>query len=227
MQLPSSEQRAFFETAVSSYQLQLGADTAAQDYLKARGIGREAAGTFRLGVLRNPQLGHEAFKDRLCIPYLTPNGVVTFTFRCLKDHVCKDTVLFVNGEGKEVRCKKYRAPYGMDRTIYNVAAFKEDVDTIYICEGEIDALTLSLCGFAAVAIPGVQQWKPYFTRCFMDYTQVFVVADGDEAGYRLGAFLSTELKARAIRPPEKEDVNSIYIKEGTNGVRQWLAGATA
>jgi len=226
MRLPSSEQRAFFEQAASQYQSDLASDTHVQAYLRSRGIGPQIASTYRLGVLRNPLLSHELFKGRLSIPYVTPHGVVTFSFRCLQDHVCKDTVLFVNREGKEVKCKKYRAPLGMERTLYNVLDFKKDTDTIYICEGEIDALTLSVCGFAAIAIPGVSQWKDHFTRCFADYQQIFVVADGDEAGYRLGAFLSTEIKARAIRPPKGEDVNSIFSKGGTDAVQRWLAGAT-
>lgn len=227
MQLPSPEQKQFFEQAASSYQLQLAGDTSAQAYLRSRGIGPQVAASYHLGVLREPLLGHEKFRNRLSIPYITPSGVVTFTFRCLQDHVCKDTVLFVNGQGKEVKCKKYRAPDGMERTLYNVLDFKKPSDTIYVCEGEIDALTLSVCGFAAVAVPGVSQWKAHFTRCFMDYNQVFVVADGDEAGYRLGAFLSTEIKARAVRPPKGEDVNSMYTKGGTYAVQQWLRGATS
>lgn len=226
MHLPSPEQKAFFEQAASQYQRDLAGDTTAQEYLRSRGIGPEVAGTYRLGVLRNPLLGHEQFRGRLAIPYITPKGVVTFTFRCLQNHICKESVVGLGGDGRPRHCKKYRAPSGMERTLYNVLDFKKDSDTVYVCEGEIDALTLSVCGFAAVAIPGVQQWKPQFTKCFLDYTQIFVVADGDEAGYRLGAFLSTEIKARAVRPPKGEDVNSIYVKGGTSAVQQWLAGAT-
>lgn len=224
--MPSDAQKTFFEAAASQYQKDLSSDTHAQEYLKSRGIGPQVAATYRLGVLRNPLLSHEQFAGRLSIPYITPSGVVTFTFRCLADHVCKDTVAYVNREGKEVKCPKYRAPEGMDRTLYNVLDFKKQSDVIYICEGEFDALTLSLCGFAAVAVPGVKNWKPHFTRCFLEYSQVFVVADGDEAGYRLGAFLSTEIKARAVRPPKGEDINSIYVKGGAGGVQRWLAGAT-
>lgn len=226
MHLPSVEQKLFFEAAASQYQRDLATDQAVQEYLKSRGIGREVAGTFRLGVLRNPLLGHEQFAGRLAIPYITPHGIVNFSFRCLEQHSCKDTVLFINQQGKEVRCPKYRAIPGMERTLYNVLDFKKDTDTVYICEGEIDALTLSVCGFAAIAVPGVKNWKDHFTRCFLDYPKVFVVADGDEAGYRLGAFLTTEIKARAIRPPKGEDVNSIYTKGGTHAVQQWLSGAT-
>lgn len=226
MQLPSPEQKAFFERAATQYQRDLASDTSAQEYLLSRGIGQQAAVTYRLGVLRNPLLGHEQFASRLAIPYITPNGIVTFSFRCLAGHVCKDTVVGQTREGKPKHCPKYRAPLGAERTLYNVLDFKKDTDTVYVCEGELDAMTLSLCGFAAVAVPGVSNWKDHYARCFSDYTNVFVVADGDEAGYRLGAFLSTEIKARAVRPPKGEDVNSIYSKGGTNAVQQWLVGAT-
>lgn len=230
MQLPSVEQRAFFESAASQYQRDLAADTSAQAYLRSRGIGPEAAGTFRLGVLRNPLPGHEQFRGRLSIPYITPGGVVTFSFRCLENHVCKETVLWVDDKGKEHKCRKYRAPEGIERTLYNVPDFRKDGQEIYVCEGEIDTLTLSLCGYAAIGVPGVQNWKPQYTLCFADYTdggQVFCVADGDEAGRKMAAFLAVELKARVVRPARGMDVNSIYVQGGINAVRRWLDGATA
>lgn len=226
MHLPSPEQKQFFEQAASQYQTDLAIDTPVQEYLRTRGIGPQVAGTYRLGVLRNPLLGHEAFRGRLAIPYITPHGIVTFTFRCLQGHVCKETVVGHTKEGKPKYCPKYRAPQGMERTLYNVLDFKKDTNVIYICEGEMDAITLSVCGFAAIAIPGVSQWKDHFTRCFKDYGEIYVVADGDEAGYRLGAFLSMEVKARAVRPPKGEDVNSIFSKGGSNAVQRWLTGAT-
>lgn len=216
MRLPSSEQKMFFEQAATQYQNDLSTDTAAQAYLRSRGIGPEIAATFRLGVLRRPLVGHESFAGRLSIPYTTPSGVVTFTFRCLESHVCKD-----------VDCRKYMAPEGMERTLYNVSDFRLPSQAIYVCEGEIDTLTLSACGYAAIGVPGVSQWKDHFTRCFADYIdggQVLCVADGDSAGRKLARFLSGELKSRTIRPPAGQDVNSIYAQGGINAIRTWLAG---
>jgi len=230
MKLPSSEQKIFFEQAVSQYQRDLTADTTAQAYLASRGITPAIARQFRLGVATSPLVGHEAFRGRLCIPYLTPAGVVTFTFRCIKNHVCKDTALGVSREGKPIVCRKYRAPEGMERTLYNVPDLKKDTDVLYLCEGEIDTLTLSVCGFAAVGTPGVSQWKTHFTKALADYTaggQVFCVADGDEAGYKMASFLAKEMGARTVRPPKGEDINSLYTKGGADGVRTWLAGAAS
>lgn len=226
MELLSSEQKNFFERAASQYQIDLASDTSAQEYLRGRGIGPQTAATYRLGVVRNPLPSQEVFRDRLAIPYLTPNGIATFTFRCLADHVCKDTVLGVSPEGKPYKCRKYRAPGDMDRTLYNVLDFQKPSSAIYVCEGEIDALTLSACGFPAIGVPGVNSWKPYFTRCFSDYTQVLSVADGDDAGRKMARFLAAELKARPLCPPRGEDINSIYSKGGADAVRTWLSGAT-
>lgn len=228
MELPSSEQRLFYERAATQYQNDLAGDTNAQAYLQSRGIGPEAAATFRLGVLRNPLAGHEQYRGRLALPYLTPQGVITFSFRCLAGHDCKETVLGVDPEtGKERYCKKYTAPEGVDRMLYNVLAFKLDSETIYVCEGEIDAITLSICGFPAVAVPGVKNWKPFFDRPFNDYVHVYCVADGDKAGRELAKLLVNEIKAHPIRPPRGEDVNSLYVKGGIDGVRQWLSGAVS
>lgn len=226
MRLPSSEQRISFERAASQYQRDLATDTSVQAYLKSRGIDQRIAATYRLGVVRTPQLGHEKFSGRLCIPYLTPSGVVTFTFRCLQDHVCKDTVLGYRQDGKARYCKKYAAPEGLDRTLYNVLDFRKDADTIYICEGEIDALTLSVCGFAAIAVPGAQNWKDYFARPFADYARVYCVADGDDAGYKLSMLMVKEVGAHPLRPPAGQDCNSIYVTGGEDGIRRWLEGAT-
>lgn len=228
VQLPSSEQKIFFERAVSQYQRDLSSATAVQGYLGKRGISPAVAATFRLGAVVNPLPSHENYQGRLCIPYLTPAGVVNFTFRCLENHVCKDVVRYVDDKGKEHHCIKYVAP-SAERTLYNVGDFRKDTTAIYVCEGEIDTLTLSACGYAAIGVPGVSQWKSHFTRCFADYIdggQIYCVADGDTAGHKMARFLSSELKARIIRPPKGSDINDIYTKGGADAVRTWLSGAT-
>lgn len=214
MQLPTFEQRRFFEQAVSQYQRDLAAATSAQAYLRTRGIGPAQAAQFRLGLVMSPLAGHEGYTGRLVIPYLDPVGVVTLRFRCVRDHVCKD-------EG----CPKYLGLASAEARLYNVLDFKKDVPAIYICEGEIDTLSLSMCGYAAIGMPGVKAWKKWFTPPFKEYTQVFCVADGDKAGRGLGTFLANEVDARPIHPPEGRDINSLYSEGGVPAVQAWLAGA--
>lgn len=215
MHLPTPEQRNFFEQAVTQYQNDLATDTAAQVYLRSRGITPQVAATFRLGVLRNPLLGHERYRGRLSIPYLTPSGVVTFSFRCIQDH----------GEGRscsDFQHGKYLAPEGLDRTLYNVLAFRVDSPRIFLVEGEFDALTWSMCGWPTIGIPGVENWKDHYSRCLTDYSEVFALTDGDDAGYKLGTFLAREVRARVIRLPRKEDGNSLYVKGGRDALARVL-----
>lgn len=208
MQTLSSEQRAFFESAVSTYQQDLAGDTAAQMYLMGRGFGPQAAATFRLGVVRRPLIGHESFAGRLVIPYLTPAGVVNIRFRCLESHVCKD-----------VGCPKYLSMDGMESNLYNVLDLKKPSSFICVCEGELDAATLSMAGLPAVGVPGVENWREHFGRCLEDFDVIYSFADGDKAGRRFAKFLAKEVKGRAVRLPDGQDVNEIYVKEGAGGLR--------
>jgi hypothetical protein len=162
--------------------------------------------------VRSPLLGHERYFGRLVIPYLTPAGVVTFSFRCIEPHDC--------GEHKH---GKYLAPEGLDRTLYNVLDFRKDSPRIYLVEGELDALTWSMNGWPTIGIPGVENFKDHHARCLTDYSEIFVLADGDDAGYRLGTFLAKEVKARTIRLPRGEDGNSLYVKGGRDALARILA----
>lgn len=213
MQTPSNEQRAFFESAVSTYQQDLAGDTSAQTYLMGRGFGPEAAATFRLGVVRRPLVGHESFAGRLAIPYLTPVGVVNIRFRCLQAHVCKDA-----------GCPKYLSMDGMESNLYNVLDLKKPSPFICVTEGELDAATLSMAGLPAVGVPGVENWREHFGRCLEDADVIYSFADGDKAGRRFAKFLAKEVKSRAVRLPDGKDVNQIYCEGGADALRRLLPG---
>lgn len=208
MQTLSAEQRRFFELAATTYQADLQGDTSALAYLASRGLGPAALATFRLGVVRRPLAGHEMFTGRLAIPYLTPAGVVNFSFRCLRSHDCK-----------EAGCPKYLPPEGMERNLYNVLDLKKDSPFICITEGELDALTLSLAGLPAVGVPGVKNWKKHFTKCLEDFDVVYAFGDGDGPGGKFSSFLARETRARPIRMPNGKDCNDIFRERGAEGLR--------
>lgn len=204
----SAEQRQFLESAVSQYQEGLRVDTSAQAYLTSRGIGPEAASTFRLGSVANPLTGHEGYRGRLCIPFLTPSGPVALTFRCTQSHDCK-----------EAGHPKYLKPAGQEDHLFNVVALKADSPYIVVCEGEIDAITMTMCGIPAVGLSGVNAWRSHFKYCFDDFDTVYSAADPDEAGQKLTSFLAKELDARALNIPRGEDVNGIFVGGGASAVR--------
>jgi DNA primase len=211
LQTLSAEQRRFFEQAATTYQNDLLGDTSAQAYLATRRISLADAGTFRLGVVRRPLPGHEALTGRLVIPYLTPAGVVNFSFRCLRKHDCKES-----------RCPKYLPIEGMERNLFNVLDLKKDSPFICVTEGELDALALSLAGLPAVGVPGVKNWKKHFSRCLEDFEVIYAIGDSDDAGTKFNSFLARETRARPIRMPPGEDCNSLFVKGGADALRRLL-----
>jgi DNA primase len=222
VQTLSAAQRKFFEQAATQYQSDLAADTAAQAYLMTRGLGPDAAATFRLGVVRAPLAGHENYRGRLCIPYLTPAGVVNLRFRCSEPHVCDQTVLWTDDKGKPHTCTKYLSVEGAGTNLFNVLDLKKDSPFICVTEGEIDAMSLSLAGLPAVGVPGVETWQKHFSRCLEDFETIYAFGDGDRAGGKFSNFLARETRARPIRMPAGEDCNSLYVKGGADALRRLL-----
>ena len=173
----------------------------AEDYLAGRGITLEAATRARLGVVLEPLTGHEAYINRLAIPYLTRSGVVDVRFRSL-----------------DLSEPKYMGMAGASTHLYNVGSLFRASSYICICEGEIDTITLdAVCGIPAVGVPGVNNWKKHYTRLLADFDKVFLFADGDNAGTDFGKSLSRELgNLVVVQMPEGEDVNSMYRLHGAD-----------
>lgn len=196
------------EQAASRYQRDLAVRTDVQGYLASRGIDQATALSYRLGVVDSPIVGHERVRGRLAIPYLTHSGVVNFSFRCLKPHLCKLE-----------ECPKYLPITGMGRNLYNVNAIHTESPFICVTEGELDAITLTMSGIPAVGIPGASNWQKHWSKCLEDFEEIFVFGDGDKAGRDFANFLSTEVKARPVALPQGEDVNDVYRRSGAAGLR--------
>lgn len=173
----------------------------AEEYLAGRGITLEQATHVRLGVVSEPLTGHEAYVNRLSIPYITRSGVVDLRFRSM-----------------DLSEPKYMGMAGATTHLYNVSAFFRATSYISICEGEIDTITLdTICGIPAVGVPGVNNWKKHYTRLLQDFDKVFLFADGDNAGSDFGKSLSRELgNLVVVNMPDGEDVNSMYRLHGAD-----------
>ena len=174
----------------------------AADYCRARGIDRDTARDFKLGVVLDPTTEDEQARGRLSIPSLgfgdEPYGL---TFRAM------------NGEEP-----KYLHRAGPTR-LYNVRAIHRATDVIAICEGQIDALTLEMCGIPAVGVAGANAWKRHHSRLFGGFSRVLVLGDGDSAGKTFATKVRESIQtAIVVTLKEGEDVNSTYVSHGKDGV---------
>jgi DNA primase len=180
----------------------------AEDYLRSRGIPLEVARLASLGVVVEPDVGHEAFTGRLSIPYITKTGVVDLRFRSLNPAVEP----------------KYMGMTGAETKMYNVLDVERAGDYIGVCEGELDTITLSSCvGFPCVGVPGANSWKKHYTRLLADFERVFVFADGDQPGTEFARSLARELPVTIVQLPDGEDVNSAFVKYGAEHIKE-IAG---
>lgn len=202
----SKEHRKFLEKATLQYAEHL--DVAAE-VLGARGIDLEHARSNGLGVVTNPPAQHEQYRGRLAIPYLTDAGPVNMSFRCLKDHSCKD-----EGHGKYLKME------GWNANLYGVQCITWADEWIAVTEGELDALVLQQIGIPAIGIPGAQNWKDHWLNIFDDFSRVYVFADADAAGEAMFKKLHARMPTLAIHAklPKGEDVNSTLVKYGADRI---------
>ena len=198
----NASQKDLLDKATTKY---AGSIYQAEDYLKSRGIPLEVARLVSLGVVAEPEVGHEAFVGRLSIPYITKTGVVDLRFRSLNPAVEP----------------KYMGMTGAETKMYNVLDVERAGDFIGVCEGEIDTLTISRCvGIPCIGVPGANSWKKHYTRLLADFERVFVFADGDQPGTEFARSLARELPVTIIQLPDGQDVNSMYVQEGAGYFHQ-------
>jgi DNA primase len=198
----SASQKELLDKAAARYAANI---YLAEDYLRSRGIPLEVARLAQLGVVAEPEVGHEAFHGRLSIPYITKTGAVDLRFRSLNPAVEP----------------KYMGMTGAETKMYNVLDVERASDFIGVCEGELDTLTLSACiGIPCIGVPGANSWKKHYTRLLADFERVFVFADGDQPGTEFARSLARELPVTIIQLPDGHDVNSMFVQEGVDYFNQ-------
>jgi hypothetical protein len=141
---------------------------AAASFLAARGIDRETAHSYRLGVVSEPVAGHERFQSWLSIPYFTQHGTVAIKFRCIREHDCEAE-----------HCQRYDAPAGQKVRLFNARVCDEGGDIGAVVEGEFKAIAVTeLLGIPAVSTSaGI--WLDHWPRCMSNFDRVVVICDND------------------------------------------------
>jgi len=188
----------------------------AQEYMEARGIGSQPAATFRLGYV-DPEVvtpDDSRFAGFLSIPYMTPvGGAVAVKYRNLRPDA-------------EPR---YLAPTGQEVRLFNVMDLHKPSPCVVLCEGEIDAMTVSMLGVPAVGLPGTQTWRSFYSRVFDGYREIVVLTDNDakpdgsNPGQDLARLIMREMPgARNVVLPDGYDANSFYLSEGGDALLDLL-----
>lgn len=200
--------RKSLESATRKYEADLRDSEAAIKYLQGRGISGETALSYRLGYVGEPLPGDGDYVGRLVIPYITADGsVVDLRFRSLAD----------GGP-------KYLSRPGAVSRLFSVKSLLTPSDTVYVTEGEIDAITLNQIGLPAVGVPGSTQNQRHWRLLFEDFEQVKVICDGDQAGRDFGKRLANEIEGcTVIHLDDSLDVNEIYTSEGEEALRKAVA----
>lgn len=174
------------------------------DYLGKHAIeDREIMDRYMIGCVLNPMPGDERFRGYLAIPYITRRGVTALKYRCCLPHDCHD----IPGH------QKYAQYTGQNARPYNTNAFFLADGTIGICEGEIDAITITeLLGLPTVGFPGAQQWQKHSKVWQLalhkdDYDKVIIFADGDDVGRNAARMIAGDIgsRARLVRCDDGED----------------------
>jgi hypothetical protein len=205
----SSSQREALELATSSYQGTLSAEV--EDYLSERGIQWDAAVTYRLGEVSEPQPGHNRFRGMLALPYLDKDrSPLTLRFRCTKAH-----------NHRELHHGKYNSVHGDVVRMFNVGAIHratERNEDICVTEGELDAIVLEQIGLHAVALPGATTWQYYHARMLAGFDRVWLFTDPDDEGEALqGRMLQAMRQARAVRLT-LGDVGETFLQGGPDAL---------
>lgn len=209
----SGSQKVALKMAAKRYEEALTVEAAR--YLLARGIEKETAATFRLGVVDDPDPAHFNYRGMLSIPYLGhDNEPVAIRFRCMKNHDHR-----ANYHGK------YNSVAGGANRLFNVGEIIRQAESgsssIHLTEGEIDAMTLNQAGFPAIAAPGAATWEQRHSVMLAGFDKVYIWGDPDSAGAEFVQKVEAGLRGSGVPIRLTEgDVNDVYVQGGREAIRE-------
>lgn len=125
------------------------------------------------------------------------------------------------------RGKAFRLVSGGKSILYNVNSVAE---TTFVCEGEIDAMTLSQCGYpAVVSVPNGSQSAKNQTIYLKNCKKIYLAGDMDAPGLKMQNDLAEALgpsRCLMVTWPEGcKDANEVLIKLGEQAIRTAILNA--
>jgi len=179
------------------------------DYSLASHWLRQQANIAELQAVRlfNGKQNFKLFKHRLVIPYWCDGEVAMMQVRNIEWRNMKQ-----DGP-KELTIGRVCIPFNADVLL-------EPQETVYVCEGAIDTLSLLELGFAAVGIPGTRTFRPEWCELFEDVEEVVLGLDDDQAGHA-GAEQIAAHFSRFGRT-----VKRLELPDGVKDINEFLTSVT-
>ena len=207
-----------------------GLDRESLDYLTSdkRGLTEQTANDFLLCNIRDYQDIDKKLKAKFSKDELQKAGVLSdkgslifYKHKVIIPFMSEGRVVFLQGRRTDEGQPKYlhiKRPV----PLFNTDKLKEleKGDKVYIAEGVFDAMILEQNGYNAVAILGVNNFKPEYTELFKGL-EVVLCLDNDEAGERATGELAKIflLKGQAVTakqlPDGVKDITDYFAKETT------------
>jgi hypothetical protein len=149
--------------------------------------------------------------DRFRVGYDKERDAITFP-------VYDERHRLVMVTARSVNSKRFWIPKDVDKPVYLLYDILErGVQTVYVCESQINALTARTWGLDAVALFGTGSEKQYNTLKKSGIRNYILLFDGDEAG-RKGAMrfkknMPPDVFITDVRLPAGKDVNDLTYDE--------------
>lgn len=200
-------------------------DKRSLDWLKSRGLSENTIADARISSEISGMPGKNGWSDVMCVkfPYFMNGEVVNVKYR--------------TGD------KRFRQEKNAVKCLYNFdRAMAASGDYLFICEGEIDCLTLIECGFhAAVSVPDgapsadSEKFKTKFDflisaeELLAKFKWIVLAVDNDGPGKRLEEELARRIgRERCLYvswPDGCKDANDVLVKRGRDILVQTIQNA--
>jgi replicative DNA helicase len=201
------------------FEKNLSLSTVGREYLKSRGISDESIVKWKLG-LKSEAAGKHGIEgidgpvDWLMVPYVTQQGdIADVKYRSLPPAPKRFKRL---GGGDSILYGEHLLPAAKGKK-------RGTVDTIYLCEGELDAVTLDQHGFspALSTTTGAQSFPPRWYDLIVSSGAIVLVYDSDVAGQT-----AAEKLAKKFTDADREVVN-IILDDNAKDANEYFLTHTA
>lgn len=206
-----------------------GVDSTTLAYLKGdkRGLTDDTIKRFKLFSIKDYQKTSEYLKSSYTLGELKEVGLFNdkgnFTYyqhKLLIPFYQDNKITFLQARRIDEGHPKY-INASLPVPLFNADALKKlkTGDTVYICEGVFDAMVLEQNGFNAVAILGVESFKPEWAGLFAGLNVVLCL-DNDEAGIEATKKLAEVFYLNGIQVHKKvlpqgvKDITDYFIGKG-------------